>query len=89
MAKCDVNDCKSKSIHRHRRYLKWTKVSLYLPDNDAKNVITNLVDAPWDDPIQDEKEKETKFMTYDIQDFRKNPDVTPVKDTDTLDPVKH
>ena len=28
-------------------------------------------------------------MTYDIQDFRKNPDATPIKDIDTLDPMKY
>ena len=49
----------------------------------------NLVDAPWDDPIQDDRGKETKFVTYDIQDFQKNLDVTPVEDIDTLDLMKH
>ena len=48
----------------------------------------NLVVAPWDDPIQDNRGKETKAATYDIQDFRKNSDVTPVKDIGTSDPVK-
>ena len=61
-----MNDCKGKRIHEHRRYVKWTKVSLYLPDNNAKNVIMNLVVSPWGDPIQDDRGKETKFMTYDI-----------------------
>ena len=51
-------------------------------------VITNLVDALWDDPIQDGRGKATKVVTYDIQDFQKNSDVTPVKDTDTLDLVR-
>ena len=48
----------------------------------------NLVVAPWDDPIQDGRGKEAKFMTYDIQYLRKNFDVTPIKDIGTLDPVK-
>ena len=46
----------------------------------------NLVVSPWGDPIQDGKRKETKVVTYNIQDFWKNSDVTPVKDTNTLDP---
>ena len=49
----------------------------------------NLIDAPWDDPIQDDRGKETKVVTYDIQDYQKNSDVTPVKDTDTLDQWEH
>ena len=53
-----------------------------------KPVITNLVDAPWDDPIQDGIGKATKVVTYDIQDLQKNSNVTPVKDTDTLDLVR-
>ena len=78
----------SKCIHRHQRYVKWNKVSLYLLGNDAKNVITNLVDAPWGDPIQEGKGKASKVMTYDIQDFWKNSNVTPVRDIGTSDLVK-
>ena len=54
----------------------------------AEPVITNLVVSSRDDPIQDDRGKATKVMTYDIQDFRKNSDVTPVKDSGTLDPVE-
>ena len=53
------------------------------------HVIVNLVVAPWDDPIQDDRGKAAKVMTYDIQDFRKNSDVTPFKDTGTLDQWEH
>ena len=52
-------------------------------------VITNLVVAPWDDPIQDGGGKATKVVTYDIQDFQKDLDVTPIKDTSTLDQWQH
>ena len=51
-------------------------------------VIMDLIGALWDDPIQDGRGKATKVVTYDIQDYRKNSDVTPVKDTYTLDPVR-
>ena len=52
-------------------------------------VIMNLVDAPWNDHVQNDRGKETKVVTYDIQDFRKNSNVTPVEDTGTLDPMQH
>ena len=45
----------------------------------------NLVVAPWGDPIQDGRGKETKVETYDIQNLWKKSDVTPVEDTDTSD----
>ena len=35
----------------------------------VRHVITNLVVAPWGDPIQDGRGKETKVATYDIQDL--------------------
>ena len=35
------------------------------------------------------EEKKTKIVSYDLQDFWKNSDVTPVKDTDTLDQWEH
>ena len=63
-------------------------VPLYIFIIIIVHVITDLVVAPWDDPIQDDRGKATKVATYDIQDFWKNSDVTLVKDTDTSDSVK-
>ena len=53
-----------------------------------ESVITDLVVAPWGNPIQDGRGKATKVATYDIQDLWKNSDVTLVKDIDALDLVQ-